>query len=76
MTTIALSENTAELLNCKKMLDELYSKMGAIAARMFGEESEYDGRAGKVYSDTNQIICDMLVENIDTTSTESQYKVI
>lgn len=76
MTTIALSENTAELLNCKKMLDELYSKMGAIATRMFGEESEYDGRAGKVYSDANKIICDMLVENIDTTSTENQYKVI
>ena len=76
MTTIALSENTAELLNCKKMLDELYSKMGAIAVRMLGEESEYDGRTGKVYSDANQIICDMLVENIDTTSTENQYKVI
>lgn len=76
MTTIALSENTAELLNCKKMLDELYSKIGAIAVRMFGEESEYDGRAGKVYSDANKIICDMLVENIDMTSTENQYKVI
>ncbi|WP_270768210.1 hypothetical protein [Segatella buccae] len=76
MTTIALSKNTAELLDCKKALDELYSRIGAIAARMFSDNSEYDNRAGKAYCETNQIICDLLAENIDITSTDSRYKVI
>ena len=74
--TIVLSEETAELFDCKKMLDELYSKVGAIAARMFGDNSEYDKRIGENYCKANQIICNLLAENIDITSTDSNYKVI
>ena len=74
--TIALSKETAELLDCKKSLDEMYSKIGAIAAHMFGDGSEYDNRVNNAYVKANQIICDLLIENIDITSTDNQYKVI
>lgn len=74
--TITLSKNTAELLDCKKSLDEIYSKIGAIAARMFGDNSEYDKRVDDTYIKANQIVCDLLVENIDITSTDNRYKVI
>lgn len=73
---IMLSKETAELLEAKKMLDELYSKVGAIAARMFGDNSEYDKQIGENYAKANQIICNLLAENIDITSTDSNYKVI
>ena len=76
MRCIMMSEETAELFDCKKKLDELYSKVGAIAARMFGDNSEYDKQIGENYCKANQIICNLLAENIDITSTDSNYKVI
>ena len=76
MRCIMMSEETAELFDCKKTLDELYSKVGAIAARMFGDNSEYGKQIGENYAKANQIICNLLAENIDITSTDSNYKVI
>lgn len=76
MRCIMMSKETAELFDCKQMLDELYSKVGAIAARMFGDNSEYDKQIGENYGKANQIICNLLAENIDITSTDSNYKVI
>lgn len=73
---IALSTNTAELLDCKQELDNLFSKVGAIAARMFGDNSEYDNQFNANYAKANKIICDLLAESIDITSTDTRYKVI
>lgn len=42
MNTIALSENTAELLHCKKNLDECYDKLGEIQNKLFGFDEEFE----------------------------------
>ncbi|WP_455127397.1 hypothetical protein [Prevotella veroralis] len=42
MTTIALSENTAELLNCKKNLDECFAKLGEVQNKLFGFDEEFE----------------------------------
>ena len=76
MNTIALSENTAELLHCKKNLDECYDKLGEMQNKLFGFDEEFEEKVGCAYATINEAIMRMMAESIDTTSTESQYKVI
>lgn len=76
MTTIALSENTAELLNCKKNLDECYAKLGEIQSKLFGFDEEFEKKVGCAYATINEAIMRIMADSIDATSTESQYKVI
>ena len=74
--TIALSEETAELLNCKRMLDECFNKLGDTHDRLLAHDEQFDGRLGKAYVAINELIVNLLAENIDNKSTESHYKVI
>nr|DAX88018.1 MAG TPA: hypothetical protein [Caudoviricetes sp.] len=76
MNTIALSENTAELLNCKKNLDECYDKLGEIQNKLFGFDEEFEKKVGCAYATINEAIMRIMADSIDATSTESQYKVI
>lgn len=74
--TIALSEETAELLDCKRMLDERFNKLGDTHDRLFTHDGRFDDKLGKAYAAINELIVDLLAENIDNKSTESHYKVI
>lgn len=76
MNTIALSENTAELLNCKKNLDECYDKLGEIQNKLFGFDEEFEEKVGCAYATINEAIMRIMADSIDATSTENQYKVI
>ena len=74
--TIALSENTAELLNCKKNLDECFAKLGEVQDKLFGFDKDFEDKVGCAYATINEAIMRIMADSIDTTSTESQYKVI
>ena len=76
MTTIALSKNTAELLNCKKNLDECFNKLSEIQESLFGYDKDFEESVGRAYVVINEAIMRIMAESIDTTSTESQYKII
>lgn len=76
MTTIALSKNTAELLDCKKKLDECFNKLGEIQDNVFGYDKDFEDKVGCAYVTINNAIMRIMADSIDTTSTESQYKII
>lgn len=76
MTTIALSKNTAELLDCKKKLDECFNKLGEIQDNVFGFDKDFEDNVGCAYVTINEAIMRIMANSIDTTSTESQYKII
>lgn len=76
MTTIALSKNTAELLDCKKKLDECFNKLGEIQDNVFGFDKDFEDKVGCAYVTINEAIMRIMADSIDTTSTESQYKII
>lgn len=76
MTTIALSKNTAGLLDCKKKLDECFNKLGEIQDNVFGYDKDFEDKVGCAYATINESIMRIMADSIDTTSTESQYKII
>ena len=76
MTTIALSNNTAELLNCKKKLDECFNKLGEVQDKLFGFDEDFEDKVGCAYATINEAIMQIMTESIDMASTESRYKVI
>ena len=76
MTTIALSKNTAGLLDCKKKLDECFIKLGEIQDNVFGYDKDFEDKVGCAYVTINNAIMRIMADSIDTTSTESQYKII
>lgn len=76
MTTIALSNNTAELLDCKKKLDECFNKLGEIQDKIFGFDKDFEDKVGCAYVTINEAIMRIMANSIDTTSTEIQYKII
>ena len=76
MTTIALSENTAELLNFKKNLDECFTKLGEVQDKLFGFDKDFEDKVGCAYATINEAIMRIMADSIDVTSTESQYRVI
>lgn len=76
MTTIALSNNTAELLNCKKKLDECYATLGNVQGAIFGNDEDFEDTIGHAYAVINDAIMRLMTESIDMASTESRYKVI
>jgi len=76
MTTIALSENTAELLDCKKKLDECFNKLGKVQDKLFGHDKDFEDKVGCAYATINEAIMRIMTESIDMASTESRYKVI
>ena len=54
--TIALSKNTAELLDCKKKLDECFNKLGEIQDKLFGFDEEFEKKVGCAYATINEAI--------------------
>lgn len=74
--TIALSENTAELLDCKKKLDECFNKLSEIQDNVFGYDKDFEYKVGGAYATINEAIMQLMSDSIDTTSTESLYRVI
>ena len=76
MTTIALSKNTAGLLECKKKLDECFNKLGEIQDNVFGYDKDFEDKVGCAYVTISNAIMRIMADSIDTTSTESQYKII
>ena len=76
MTTIALSENTAELLNCKKNLDECFAKLSKVQDKLLGFDKDFEDKVGCAYATINEAIMRIMADSIDVASTESQYKVI
>lgn len=76
MTTIALSKETAELLNCKKKLDECFNKLGEVQDKLFGFDKDFEDKVGCAYATINEAIMQIMTESIDMASTESRYKVI
>lgn len=76
LRTIALSEETAELFNCKQMLDECFNKIGDTHDRLFAHNEQFDNKLGGAYVVINNLIMGLLTDQIDINSTESHYKVI
>lgn len=76
MTTIALSKNTAELLDCKKKLDECFNTLGKVHETLLGFDKDFEDNVGHAYTTINEAIMRIMADSIDTTSTESQYKII
>ena len=74
--TIALSEETAELFNCKQMLDECYDKLAKVHEDIIGYESGFDDKIASGYVIMKNLINELMTESIDMTFSESQYKVI
>lgn len=74
--TIILSEETAELFDCKKMLDECFNKIGDTHDRLFANNEQFDEKLSEAYNAMNNLVMSLLAEQIDTNSTESRYKVI
>lgn len=74
--TIALSEETAALLGCKKMLDECFGKLSEIQNEMFGYNRDFESRLALAYTEMNDLIMKLLADSIDAMSTESKYEVI
>lgn len=76
MRYIALSEETAELFDCKKKLDECFNQIGDVHDRLFYHNEQFDDKLGNAYVAINKLIMGLLADQIDINSTESHYKVI
>lgn len=74
--TIALSKNTAELLETKKKLDECYDTLAKVHEDIVGYESGFEDKLASVYVVIKDLITALMTESIENASTESQYKVI
>ena len=74
--TIILSKETAELFECKKMLDECFNKIGDTHDRLFVHNENFDEKLSEAYNAMNDLVMSLLAEQIDTNSTESRYKVM
>ena len=74
--TIALSENTANLLEAKKRLDECYYKLNKVQDKLFGYDKDFEDKIGHAYTAINEAIMQLMSDSIDTESTESLYRVI
>lgn len=73
---IILSEETAELFDCKKMLDEFYDKVVEIRDKHFCIDEEFSDKFLEAYGAMNTLVMGLLSEAIDTNSTNSRCKVI
>lgn len=74
--TITLSEETAKLFDCKKMLDEFYDKVTATHNRHFVPNERFSEKFRETYITINSLLMGLLAETIDTNSNISNCKVI
>lgn len=74
--TIALSKETAELLEAKKKLEECFDTLAKVHEKTKGYERGFDDRLASGYGTIKDLILALMTESIDNVSTESQYKVI
>jgi hypothetical protein len=73
---IALSEETAELLDAKKMLDECFYLVNNVHDKLFGPNRNFENEFSSAFFKMNSVIMELLSEQVDNNSTESAYKVI
>ncbi|MFC2691376.1 MAG: hypothetical protein ACFNZZ_04040 [Veillonella parvula] len=73
---IILSEETAELFDCKKMLDGFYDKIVEIHDKHFCIDEEFSDKFLEAYGAINALVMGLLSEAIDINSTNSHCKVI
>lgn len=52
--TITLCKETAELLNCKKNLDECFAKLGEVQDKLFGFDKDFEDKVGCAYATINE----------------------
>ena len=74
--TIALSKETAELLEAKKKLEECFDILAKVHDKTKGYERGFDDRLASGYGTIKDLILALMTESIDNVSTDSQYKVI
>lgn len=74
--TIALSKNTAELLETKKKLDECYDTLAKVHDDIIGYERGFEDKLTGGYMVIKDLIMALMNESTENASTESQYKVI
>lgn len=74
--TIALSKNTAELLEVKKKLDDCYDTLAKVHEDIVGYESGFEDKLAGGYVVIKDLITALMAESIENASTESNYKVI
>ena len=74
--TIALSKNTAELLETKKKLDECYDTLTKVHDDIIGYERGFKDKLTGGYMVIKDLITALMTKSIENASTESQYKVI
>ena len=74
--TITLCKETAELFDCKKKLDECFNTLGKVHETLLGYDKAFEDSLDNAYIAMNDVIMHLLSEQIDTNSTESNYKVI
>lgn len=74
--TIALSEETAELFDCKKKLDECFVSVLELREDMYGCNRDFESKWYDAFSNMNDIILELITEQMQTKGTESHYKVI
>lgn len=73
---IALSKETASLLDCKKMVDECFAKINEVRQEFFCQSEDFDKKLSSSYFAANRIIMEMLSDQIDQQSSESKYEMI
>ncbi len=76
LRTITLSEETAELFNCKQILDDCFERVNKAHDKYFGTDKEFGSKWYDAFCEMNNIIAGLLIQQIDYNSTDSNYKVI
>lgn len=74
--TIALSKETAELLEAKKKLEECFDTLARVHDKIKSYERGFDDRLASGYGTIKDLILVLMTESIDNVSTDNQYKVI
>lgn len=74
--TITLSVETAELFDCKNLLDDCFERVNKAHDKYFGSDKEFCSKWYDAFCEMNNIIVDLLTQQIDYNSTDSGYKVI
>ena len=76
MRCIQLSSKTSALLDAKKNLEYLYDEVSSYVEKEFCDGSKHEKKLGEAFEQFNDVVLGLLIEQIDTQSSESDYKVI
>lgn len=74
--TIALSANTDTLINCTKILNEIFEEICRVHEEEYGYVQTFEEAASKAFYDMNNIIKELLTNEILDNLIESKYTMI